>query len=71
MSLKLHAVLINKHNLTVTMTFILISAFTHDIFHHPCGYQPLNSEMIMTEFSMYDPTSKHQQDLIRQLTFKV
>ena len=71
MSLKLHTVLINKHNLTVNITFILISAFTHVIFYHPCGYQPLNSEMIVTGFLMYDPTSRHQQDLIRQLTFKV
>jgi len=55
----------------VNITFIPISAFTHDIFHHPCGYQPLNSEMIMTGFLMCDPTSKHQQNLIRQLTFKV
>jgi len=55
----------------VKITFILISVFTHDVFHHLCGYQPLNSEMIMTGVFMYDPTSKHQQDLIRQLTFKV
>lgn len=70
-SLKLHMALISKHNLTAKITFMLISAFTHDIFYYPCGSQPLNSKMFMTGSIMYGPTSIHQEDLIRQLTFKV